>query len=54
MKHGKRPTTAQRKLMQKWKNQPENWLVVKDTPREMVIVHRLSGQQKTIPKIRED
>ena len=40
MKHGKKPTLAQRKLMQKWGLDSSNWLVVKDTPSEMVLVHR--------------
>lgn len=51
MKHGKKPTLAQRKLMQKWKLDPANWLVVKDTPNEMVLVHRHSDSTtKVIPK----
>jgi hypothetical protein len=51
MKHGKKPTVAQRKLMQKWKLDPANWLVVKDTPNEMVLVHRHSDSTtRTIQK----
>ena len=51
MKHGKKPTLAQRKLMQKWKLDPANWLVVKDTPNEMVLVHRrFDSTTKVIPK----
>ena len=51
MKHGKKPTAAQRKLMQKWKLDPANWMVVKDTPTEMTLVHRhFDGKTKTIPK----
>ena len=51
MKHGKRPTREQKKLMQKWKMDPANWLVVKDTPSEMVLVHRYSDSTvKVIPK----
>ena len=51
MKHGKKPTVAQRKLMQKWKTDWRNWLVVMDTPTQMVIVHRhFDGRTKTIPK----
>ena len=42
MKHGKRPTVAQCKLMQRWGMDPSNWLVVKDTSTEMVLVHRHS------------
>lgn len=51
MKHGKKPTVAQRKLMQKWGLDPANWLVVKDTPSEMVVVHRhFSNNTKIIHK----
>ena len=51
MKHGKKPTVAQKKLMVKWRLDPTMWLVVKDTPVRMEIVHRLSDKtMKTIPK----
>ena len=51
MKHGKKPTAAQRKLMQKWKLDPVSWLVTKDTPIEMILVHRhFDSKTKTIPK----
>lgn len=42
MKHGKKPTVRQCQLMQKWRLNAEEWLVVKDTPGEMVLVHRHS------------
>lgn len=56
MKHGKKPTVAQRKLMTKWKLDWAMWLVVKDTPAEMVLVHwHFDNRTKTIPKgVRED
>jgi hypothetical protein len=42
---------AQRKLIQKWKLDPANWLVVKDTPDQMVLVHRhFDTKTKVIPK----
>lgn len=44
MKHGCKPTREQRKLMEKWKLDPTVWLVVKDTPTEMVLVHRCSDK----------
>lgn len=51
MKHGKKPTVSQRKLIQKWRLNPADWLVSKDTPEEMVIVHRHSDYIiKTIHK----
>ena len=56
MKHGKRPTVAQRKLMQKWKVNVQDWLVVKDEPSQMTLVHRhFDNRTKIIPKgVRDD
>lgn len=51
MKHGRKPTVAQRKLMQKWKIDPAVWFVVKDLPDRMELVHRYSDRTtKTIHK----
>ena len=51
MKNGKKPTVAQRKLMQKWKLNSEDWLVVKDEPSKMTLVHRhFDNKTKIIPK----
>lgn len=51
MKHGKKPSRAQMKLMVKWKLDPTMWLVSKDTATEMVLVHRhFENRTKTIPK----
>lgn len=51
MKNGKRPTVAQRKLIQKWKLNSEDWLVVKDEPTQMTLVHRhFDNKTKIIPK----
>ena len=56
IKHGKKPTREQRKLMEKWKMNSEDWLVVKDEPSQMTLVHRhFDNKMKTIPKgVRED
>ena len=48
MKNGKNPTVAQRKLMQKWKLDSSMWLVVKDTPEKMELVHRHFERTKKI------
>lgn len=58
MKNGKKPTLAQKKFLQENKLVPENWLIVKDTPEEMVIVSRAalqkkSGKTKTIRKVKK-
>lgn len=51
MKHGKKPTVAQRKLMGKWKLDWRDWLVTSDTPERMELVHRLFERtRKVIPK----
>jgi hypothetical protein len=51
LKHGKKPTVNQMKLMQKWGLDPANWLVAKDTSTELVLVHRFSEKTtKTISK----
>lgn len=51
MKHGKKPTHEQRKLMEQWRLNTYDWLVVKDTSTELVLVHKLSDQTtRTIPK----
>ena len=56
MKHGKKPTVSQRKLLEKWKLKFEDWLVVKDEPSKITLVHRHFNKTKIIPKkeVRED
>ena len=48
MKHGKRPSVQQRKMIQSKGLNWENWLVCKDTPEEMVLVHRFSDKTTRI------
>lgn len=51
MKNGKKPTYEQRKLIQKAGLDSHDWLVVKDQPTQMVLVHRHSEKTtKTIQK----
>lgn len=50
MKHGCKPTYEQRKLMEKWNVNTYDWLVIKDTPTEMVLVNKHSETTKTIRK----
>ena len=51
MKHGKKPTREQRKLLMKWGMDTMLWLVVKDTPEAMTVVHKYSDKTvKVIPK----
>lgn len=48
MKHGKKPTVAQRKLIQSKGLDPAVWLVVKDTSTELHLVHRYSDRTTRI------
>lgn len=48
MKHGKKPTREQRKFIKKKGLIPENWLVTKDTPERMELVHRHSDKTRRI------
>ena len=56
MKHGKKPTREQRKLMMKWKVDTYDWLVERETSTELVLVHKhFDNKTKIIPKgVRED
>lgn len=51
MKHGRKPTAQQRKLIQSEGLDPAVWLVVKDQPEKMELVHRHSDRTtRTIHK----
>lgn len=56
MKHGKKPTREQRKLMEKYKVNTQDWLVERETLNELVLLHRhFDKTKKIIPKgVRED
>lgn len=56
MKHGKKPTREQRKLLTKWKMNRQDWLVERETLHELVLIHRhFDNKIKRIPKgVRED
>ena len=51
MKHGKKPTVAQSKIIASKRLNPDNWFVSKDTPTEMVLIHRhFDNNIRTISK----
>ena len=50
MKHGKNPTRRQREYIASLRLNPDNWLVCKDTPDELVLEHKYSGNIKMIRK----
>lgn len=51
MKHGKKPTREQRKMIQKAKLNPGDWMIERDTPEKLVLVHKhFDTVTKTIKK----
>lgn len=51
MKHGTKPTYEQRKVIQQHDLDPSEWLVVKDTTVELLLVSRHDNKQtNSIPK----
>ena len=56
MKHGKKPTVAQRNLIAKWRLDWRDWLVERETSTELVLIHRhFDKTKRIIPKgVRED
>ena len=53
MMRGTKPTLRQAKLITKMGLRYKNWLVLQDTSTYMKIVHRLSGQKRTIDKVKD-
>lgn len=50
MKHGKAPSKAQKIFLRSYGKNPANWLIVKNTDKEMTITHRHTGTIRKIPK----
>lgn len=50
MQHGKKPTKNQKIFIKEKNLNPDNWLVERDTPTEMVIINRQSKNPKTLKK----
>lgn len=51
MKHLKKPTREQKKLIQQKRLNPADWMVERDTPEKMELVHRHSDRtRRTIHK----
>lgn len=48
MKHGKRITLRQRKLIKAAGLNPDNWLVTKRLSNELHIVHKLNGKERVV------
>lgn len=51
MKHQKKPTREQKKIIQSKKLNPADWMIERDTPEKIVLVHRhFDSVTKTIQK----
>lgn len=50
MKKLKNPTREQRKIIKAKRLAPENWMIERDTPDTMVIVHRFTSSKRLIQK----
>ena len=48
MKHGKKPTKAQKLLLKAYRLNPDNWLIVKHTTEELLVVHRYTSTTRSI------
>ncbi len=53
MKNGKNPTKAQKIYLKGYGLNPDNWLIVKNTPEEMQLVHRYTSTTRRIVKRKE-
>lgn len=54
VKHGKKPTVRQAKILQAHGLKPENWLIERESPEEIVAVHRYAPTTRTITKTKGD
>ncbi|MBV1817619.1 hypothetical protein KUA25_06030 [Bacteroidales bacterium MSK.15.36] len=48
MKHGKRPTRAQKIRLSKLGLVPENWLIIRDDIKMFTIINKHSGKTRTL------
>lgn len=52
MKHGKKPTRAQKVRLGKAGLSPENWLIVKNKPNgELIVLHKHINTVRVIPAL---
>ena len=50
MKHEKRLTRSHKILLEKYGLNPDNWHYERDTPKELVLVHKHTGHVRRIHK----
>ena len=46
---GKNPTLKQKKIIKSYGWNPDNWLVAKNPPGELHLIHRYTGTKKVLP-----
>ena len=54
MKHGKKPTVRQAKILQAHGMNPENWLIERESPETLTAIHRYTDTKREIPKNERD
>ncbi|MCQ2439461.1 MAG: hypothetical protein MJ074_06840 [Oscillospiraceae bacterium] len=50
MKHGKKPTVAQCRALEKNGLDHRAWLIERDLQHSMIVVHRETGERKVVEK----
>jgi len=50
MKHGRKPSVRQSNILAAKRLKPEDWLIERETPDEMVIIHRYGNAKRIIRK----
>jgi len=46
----KKPTRAERELISKYSSNPYNWLIERNSNKELVLVHKLTNKVKRVIK----
>jgi membrane-bound lytic murein transglycosylase MltF len=49
MKHGRKPTLNQKKIIKSAGLNPDNWLIVKNLSNELHIAHRNTKSKRVVP-----
>lgn len=51
MRHGKRPTLAQKKTIGRYGLSWENWLVIRASKAELILLHKHTNRVRKIPAV---
>lgn len=54
MKHGKKPTVRQSEIIKAKRLKPEDWLIERETPEKLVVIHRYGNAMREIRKNEHD